>query len=231
MANTLLHITRLNWLAPDEEELFNEVYTKEVMPQVLRRPGVLRGARYRVVHGPGYVGWDGPSHAYQYLHVFELEDSDVARQMTVEPLELGASLKKEGRPLIDKLLAVSGVYRRMSGRGDVGFTPLLYCTRYEIRPPEVKEDWNRFYDEVVRGRIFSRPGIGAGARYVLERGPAFTGWLGPEGSSLYFNLYEVNGEEWIEKVMPPLETIKQWSATEPFGLQNLNEVRAVYRRL
>lgn len=228
----LIHVTRFNWLAPDEEAAFNEYYDAEVMPRILARPGVRSGARYRVVLGPECIGWEGPSRAAQYMHIFELEDDERGASAMLDAVHpVGADRPWGGRrPMLDKLIGLSATYRCMNGTMNYG-APIVYMTRYEILRYEDKEIWNRLYDSTVMPRILARPGIASGGRHVITRGPELHGWLGPERSAQYLNLFELRGEEWIDKVMPPVEQIREWTRSEPFKIGELSEVRGVYRRV
>jgi uncharacterized protein (TIGR02118 family) len=72
MAAPFLFMVRAN-VAPEQEDAFNEWYNREHLPDVMRLPGCLRGARYRVLDG---LAGDT---SYRYLALYEFESEEALR--------------------------------------------------------------------------------------------------------------------------------------------------------
>lgn len=229
----LFYIVRLDWLAPERDEEFNRFYNQMVMPATLKRPGILRGVRYNVVGQPSYEGWSGPARAYQYLHIYELEDSERAVQSSLLPNEQTKAFQQwpGDRPFTDFITEVRAVYRRVAGELD--FPERIYTTRQNWHDPNTVADWDRFWATVILPNALKRPGILRGTRHVLERGPLYNGWDGPSRAYQYFHIYELADDKALEQAMIPVartQSPREWWREKPLR-EMLDAVRAVFRRI
>ena len=64
--STYLYIAQLS-IPPQHEDLFNDLYDKEHIPNILQVPGVESAKRYK-------LEWSEQAEMPQYLAVYELED-------------------------------------------------------------------------------------------------------------------------------------------------------------
>jgi len=61
-------------VAPEKEELFNEMYNHEHVPNLLKIPGVTGATRYKVVRS---TNGRNPATFQKYFTVYEMDDKDI----------------------------------------------------------------------------------------------------------------------------------------------------------
>lgn len=115
----LMYCPRQNWLAPEREEEWRQFSMGVVFQEGRERPGVGNSAKHICIRGPAYVGWGGPSRAYQYFTMRELEDTEAAMQAVMQPAHMAPAVARwPGGNLLQMLNEVRAVYRRIGQRLD-----------------------------------------------------------------------------------------------------------------
>jgi hypothetical protein len=145
---------------PDKEDDFNRWYNEEHLAERLAVPGFLNAARYEAVQG-------GPKH----LACYELEsvktlESDAYKQALANPTEW----TQRCSPAYIGTVYIRNVYEMVHparltpqiARSDMA--PALQIGRMDI-PPEVEDEWNRWYNTVYIPNYEKVPGCIRGRRY------------------------------------------------------------------
>jgi hypothetical protein len=145
---------------PDKEDDFNRWYNEEHLAERLAIPGFLNAARYEAVQG-------GPKHLACYeLENAQVLESDAYKQALANPTEW----TQRCSPAFIGTVYIRNVYemvhpaRLTPGIARSDMAPALQIGRMDI-PPEVEDEWNRWYNTVYIPNYEKVPGCIRGRRY------------------------------------------------------------------
>jgi Domain of unknown function (DUF4286) len=169
---------------PSLEAEFNNWYTNEHLPDLLKLPGFLDAARYQAVSG-------GP----KYLAAYEVESSDTIyssafvdrvrseRDNTYGPTVIGKNFTR---------IVGQQIYPTELENVDRGMAPVLQIGRMSV-PEDREDEWNNWYNGTYVPGYRTVPGVIYARRYRVV-----------EGERRFTTVYEFENEgvpqtpEWLE---------------------------------
>lgn len=231
---SLLYIVRENFKEPSLEAEYNQWNNEIHINDVLQRIGSKGwGVRYKIDRNPQYVGWKGPSNVYQYIHIFELDDTPEAISRALRP---AGQLPPNrfivgGRPAMEMTDSVRVVYQRIQGELK-GFPPLIYVVRSNWLVPEREEEFRRFYSETLFSTTLKELNAVQGSIYTAISEPGYIGWQGPSRAYMYLSIFELEESpaavETALRMTQSMQSITSWLDPRPIT-EMLNGVTAIYR--
>jgi hypothetical protein len=157
-----------------KEEEFNRWYNEEHLAERLSIPGFLSGARYEAVKG-------GPKH----LACYELEssavlESEAYKRVQAHPTEWTKRCSPEaiGTTYIRNVYTMIHPNALTPATAASGMAPALQIGRMDV-PPEVDDEFNRWYNTIYVPNYEKVPGVIRGRRYRAV-----------VGAPTYLTLYE-----------------------------------------
>lgn len=168
MGRPYLYLVRMD-VAHDREALFNEVYDKEHIPEVLKVPGMLKAARYRSA---------SPTDP-RYIAVYELESSEIIQSPALKAASDRGRWPTEVRPFtMNRHVALYTWVGRNSS--------LTYRTKYVYWVMmDIEKHKEALFNEIYDGEhiplLLKVPGVVNAVRYMTDA----------EGQPRYLAAYEL----------------------------------------
>ena len=168
MSSNYLFVVRMD-VQHDKEELFNEVYDSEHVPELKKVPGVSNVGRY----------WTAPRSEPKYMAIYEVDNTNI-RETTEwkNSVEIGR-WPKEVRPYT--MNRNHAIYSWVGGKSELKWeTKYLYLAMMDVEGHK-EALFNELYEATRIPQLMSVPGVINVTRYKISG----------EGHPQYLAIYEI----------------------------------------